>query len=320
MESGKISFVMAFFLAWMLSLCQPPDSEAVDRVVVIPMGTGGTPLQNIVTVAKSKGQFTDPVAAMNSITDASATNPYLLYIGPGQYTLTTALIMKPFVDVTGSGEQVTWLIGNISSNAPDQRSAIVKGANNAALSNLSVSNNGGGIFSIGIFNSGLNLTARLQNVSVYAKGGQGGNGGVVNLNSSPMITGLNIAVEGTGAGISNDGSSPTILGVNILAWGGNKAIGISNDGSGSAPLIERSIIYAWGGSTDSFGVQNVDTNAVKIKRSTISGTTNGLKNENSTGTLLSHSTLINGAAGLGYKCAFVDNNEGKGYSFDCLLP
>jgi len=321
MESGKISFVMASLLVWMLSLCLPPVAEAVDRVVVIPMGTGGTPLQNVVTVAKSKGQFTDPVAAMNSITDASATNPYLLYIGPGQYTLTTALIMKPFVNVTGSGEQVTWLIGNISSNAPDQTSAIVKGANNAALSNLSVSNNGGGANSIGIFTTGLNLTARLQNVSVYAKGGQG-NAGVVNMNSSPIITGLNIAVTDAGAllnvGISNNGSSPTILGVNILVWEGDSAVGIFNF-TNSVPLIEGSNIFASGPSS-SVGVLNTSSNEVKIKRSTVSGTTNGLKNIGSSDTRLSQSTLINGAAGGGYTCAFVDNNLGKVYALvECFM-
>ncbi|HBI15888.1 MAG TPA: hypothetical protein DDY20_10315 [Desulfobulbaceae bacterium] len=249
MNPEKSNIVMVFLLAWTLSLFLTPLAGAADRVVVVPMGTGGKPLQNIVTVAKSKGQFTDPVAAMNSITDASAANPYLLYIGPGQYTLTTALVMKPHVNVTGSGEQVTWLMGSISSDTFDETSAIVKGANNAALSNLSVSNTGGGMRSFGIFTTGLNLTARLENVSVYAKGGAH-NFGVFNMGSSSMITGLNIAVEGTGTqnsyGILNVSSSPSILGVNILVWGGNSAAGIYNENS-SVTLIEGSNIFAWGG-------------------------------------------------------------------------
>jgi len=324
MDSGKISLVTIFLLVWTLSLWMPPIAEAADRVVVVPMGTGGKPLQNIVTVAKSKGQFTDPVAAMNSITDASETNPYLLYIGPGQYTLTTALVMKPHVNVTGSGEQVTWLMGAISSHVIDETSAIVKGANNAALSNLSVSNTGGGTYSFGIFNIGLNLTARLQNVSVYAKGGEG-NIGVMNWNSaSPMITGLNIAVEGGAVdniGIFNyDSSSPTILGANILAWGGNRAIGINN-ASDSVPLIEGANIYAWGASSASVGVRNVGSNAVKIKRSTISGATNGLSNSSgSIDTRVSQSTLINGAAGGGYTCIASDDNLGHPLNSATCVP
>jgi hypothetical protein len=321
MDSGKSSFLMGFLLAWILSFLLSPLAEAADRVVVIPMGSGGKPLQNIVTVAKSKGQFTDPVAAMNSITNASADNPYLLFIGPGQYTLTTALVMKPHVNVTGSGEQVTWLVGSISSDALDETSAIVKGANNAALSNLSVSNTGGGTYSFGIFSTGLNLTGRLENVSVYAKGGDG-NVGVVNVTSSPMLTGLNIAVEGTGTqqciGIFNVSSSPTILGANILVWGGSSNAGINNISS-SVLLIEGSNIYASGGS--SVGVRNVSSNDVKIKRSTISGTTNGLVNASgSIDTKVSQSTLINGASGGGYTCVATDNNLGQQYTIiNCSL-
>ncbi len=324
MGSGKSSILMGFLLAWMLSSLLSPLAEAADRVVVIPMGSGGKPLQNIVTVAKSKGQFTDPVAAMNSITDASFTNPYLLYIGPGQYTLTTALAMKPFVNVTGSGEQVTWLIGNISSDAADETSAIVKGANNAALSNLSVSNTGGGEYSIGIFTTGLDLTARLENVSVYAKGGIA-NVGVMNLNySSPMMTGLNIAVEGTGTqvnvGIYNIiHSSPPILGVKILVWGGQTAYGIVNN-SFSVPLIEGSNIYAWDSSAFNVGILNAESNEVKIKRSTISGTSIGLSNGGgSINTRVSQSTLINGASGSGYTCIATDNNLGQQYTINCSL-
>ena len=57
---------------------------------VIPVGRK---LKNVDTVAKANGDFTDPVAAVNSITDASATNPYLVVICPGVYTITQTLMM-----------------------------------------------------------------------------------------------------------------------------------------------------------------------------------------------------------------------------------
>ena len=72
------------------------------------------PLKNVITVAKANGKFTDPVAAVNSITDASATNPYLVVIGPGVYTVTSPVVMKPYVDIAGSGENVTKITGAIS--------------------------------------------------------------------------------------------------------------------------------------------------------------------------------------------------------------
>ena len=75
--------------------------------VVIPLDSAKKKLVHIVTVPVGDGDFTDPVAAVDSITDASAAKPYLVMIGPGVYTLTRTLVMKPFVTITGSGQDYT---------------------------------------------------------------------------------------------------------------------------------------------------------------------------------------------------------------------
>ena len=85
--------IIAVFLLW-----QNPVL-ADFYVISVPANS----LKNVVTVAKGKGQFTDPVAAVNSISDASVDNPYLVVIGPGVYTLTQTLVMKEYVDIEGSG-------------------------------------------------------------------------------------------------------------------------------------------------------------------------------------------------------------------------
>jgi pectin methylesterase-like acyl-CoA thioesterase len=72
--------------------------SAADRVVVLPLNSAKK-IKNVVTVSATGGNFTNPVAAINSITNASAANPYLLQIGPGVYTLTQPLVMKPYVPV-----------------------------------------------------------------------------------------------------------------------------------------------------------------------------------------------------------------------------
>ena len=101
------------FSVVMLFLLAPLTVFPQDGFYVIPVAIN-KPLKNVVTVAKANGIFTDPVAAVNSITDASATNPYLVVIGPGVYTVTSPVVMKPYVDITGSGENVTKITGALS--------------------------------------------------------------------------------------------------------------------------------------------------------------------------------------------------------------
>ena len=54
-----------------------------------------------VLVAKSGGDFTSVQAALGSITDASASKHYLVWVGPGTYN--ERVQMKPFVDIEGAG-------------------------------------------------------------------------------------------------------------------------------------------------------------------------------------------------------------------------
>ncbi len=99
-----------FGIFGMLFLLAPLTVLAQSKVVVIPLfGDDAKPLKNIITVAKANGNFTDPVAAVNSIGDASANNPYLVVIGPGVYTVTQPLEMNEHVDIIGSGLRVSKL-------------------------------------------------------------------------------------------------------------------------------------------------------------------------------------------------------------------
>ena len=68
--------------------------------------------------------------------------------------LTQPLVMKPYVDVMGSGRDTTRLIGSISSSSIGNSSATVVGSTYTWLSDLSIRNSGGGDYSIGIYNSG----------------------------------------------------------------------------------------------------------------------------------------------------------------------
>jgi hypothetical protein len=122
-------------------------------------------LKNIITVAKANGDFKNPVTAVNSITDASESNPYLVVIAPGVYRITQTLVMKEHVDLVGSGEKVTKLTGAVST-ATVATCAIIAGVSNSALSSLTVENTGGNTHSIALYNDHASPT--VSNVTATA--------------------------------------------------------------------------------------------------------------------------------------------------------
>ena len=104
------------------------NAYAQNRVVVIPFfSDDAASLANVVTVSRSGGDFTNPIDALNSITDNEAGNTYIILIGPGIYDLTESLVMKPFVNIIGSGKYITHIRGNIADDLPGPEAALVIG-------------------------------------------------------------------------------------------------------------------------------------------------------------------------------------------------
>lgn len=61
----------------------------------------------IVVAADGSGDYTNVDAAMASIADASATNPYLIKVAPGDYQVPPIWSPKSYVDIEGSGRGIT---------------------------------------------------------------------------------------------------------------------------------------------------------------------------------------------------------------------
>ncbi len=87
---------------------------------------------------------------MNSITDASTTNRYLVYIGPGRYNLEERLTIEDNVNLQGAGVWLTKLEGSFSTDLR-QTSTVIYAANFSKISDLSIYNQGAGGFCTGIF-------------------------------------------------------------------------------------------------------------------------------------------------------------------------
>jgi hypothetical protein len=126
-------------------------------------GDPGTPApfpSNVIIVAKSGGHFTSIQAAVNSITNASDSNRYLVWVAPGTYN--ESVTMKNFVDLQGAGEKLTKIDGGpLLAVTGTQNSSIrdltavgtvvVVASGGADLTNVTVINVGGltGIYAVG---------------------------------------------------------------------------------------------------------------------------------------------------------------------------
>ncbi|ABB30388.1 hypothetical protein GeomeDRAFT_1344 [Geobacter metallireducens RCH3] len=168
----------------------------------------------LITVALSGGDFTNPIDALNSITDASADKPYLVKIMPGTYDLgIDTLVMKSYVDIEGSGELTTRLRGNAAD------AGVVAGASMAELRNLTVQASGTEGTIVGIFNG--SAAPRIAHVTVSAEGGKGAYG-IYNLMAAPVIADVTVLAGGsdTAFGVFNLHSSPIVRNSAIKAGNG----------------------------------------------------------------------------------------------------
>jgi hypothetical protein len=335
-----------FAVAGILFSLFPLFALAQTKVVVVPLGDDSKPLKNIITVAKANGNFTDPVAAVNSISNASATNPYLVVIAPGVYTMSQPLVMKPYVDVVGSGENVTKLTGAISTNQCYNTSAIVDSeVPTASLSNLSVENTGGGGCSVAIIayystlrqvnatasggqqNYGIfAYDAKLIQVSATATGGSYAYGISAKAGHLEQVTTKASGATNANYGISSYfGAAPNVTEAVSTAEGGGESYGIWFFDVYPKAELTQVTATATGGTTKSYGVYQGLSNyfpPLTIRRSTLSGSTNAVYVENFTGgdvgtAYVSQSTLIGGVGGRPMHCVASDDGAGNELGPDC---
>lgn len=95
-----------------------------------------------VVVIDADGTATENCTALRNaiagITDASFTNGYLVRVGPGDFNCGgNSVVMKPFVDVEGSGQNVTFIRGINNVDV----SALVTLAENSELRHATIQNN-----------------------------------------------------------------------------------------------------------------------------------------------------------------------------------
>ena len=259
---------------------------------------------NVAVVAPSGGDYTNPATAMGAYNSwcgtPSATNPCLLKIMPGVYDIgTSTVVMQPYIDIEGSGQNVTVITGTVSSGSLPSTNGVVNGANNAEIRFLTVKNTGSGTYVAAILNSSASPT--MSNVTATASGGTFDNYGVYNSSSSPTMSNVTATASGgTGSanyGVYNSSSSPTMSNVTATASGGTGSAnyGVYNSSSSSPTMTNVTATGKDG--TNNFGLSVGGGSTPLIDRSTFDGSTNSISNASGSTVNIGASKLVSAAKG-----------------------
>ncbi|MEO6126168.1 MAG: pectinesterase family protein [Ilumatobacteraceae bacterium] len=166
-----------------------------------PPGPAGPAVASVIWVATSGGQYTSVRQALASITDNGPGHRYLVMVGPGTYVEWSTIDLKDYVDLQGSGQDVTTIICNCAATLTSATIA-ASGPVHSELRNLTVTNSGGGNGPIGV--SLTNVTAAMSIVdttitAANASPFSGGFGLYLTGSVQPHLDALNVYINITGS-------------------------------------------------------------------------------------------------------------------------
>jgi len=198
------------------------------------MGSG---YANVVAVAASGGDFTSIQAAIDSITTASGSSPYLVWVAPGSHNETVT--MKSHVHLQGAGQDVTTIWSTVGNSSPPPSQATLVLASNTSVRDLTVSNLGTDTWNLGMIAGAGTTGALVAEVTVRAEGAGTNNFAILLTDASTDATLRNVTslaggASGNNFGLNNTaGAAATLVGGSYAADGGTYPFGISNTSDAS---------------------------------------------------------------------------------------
>lgn len=233
------------------------DADTLDGLHASQLGVD---YQNVVVVAKSGGDFTSVQAAINSISDAAADKPYLVWVAPGVYV--EQVTMKPYVHLQGAGQGTTLISSSVSSSAWPPTQATLALASDTSLRDLTVVNNGAGNRNVALMATAGVTRTLAADMTARALGGSVNNFAIVLTGSGTGVTVQQVtALAENGSsknyGLYNEaGAEAVLIGGTFTGRGGTDAYGIYNEDNGTT--LETKSVTALGedGSTHNFGLIN----------------------------------------------------------------
>ena len=260
-----------------------------------------------------------------------------LYLGSVFNTLTVENVE---LFVSGATDQNIGILNGVATPNIHDVTVRVDGGEQASSTNIGISNMSSpvrmnnltisafnGVKTIGINN--LFSAIRIRNVSINAGGGTLENIGIYNL--APFFVFLqDIYIEASAfnstadnAGIYNDGAEPNISNTSIQVLGGKNSRGVFNarnsEAQNSNPILTEVDITVLEGSASNVGVYLEESlSRVRIRRCSISATTDTVLAEKGTTAIITDSMLEDGnTGGTGtIKCYASTSDTGTGNNLD----
>jgi len=246
---------------------------------------GPRPAQ-VVWVATSGGDFTSLKSALASITDNSALQTYVIKIAPGTYTETSAVALKSYVDIEGSGEGISTITCNCATGILDASSSVLwaKSVGHLQVRHLSVTNTGGGSVSFGLGTDDVDETVVFDHVTAMAAGGGLGSNAVFT-DGLPNGPGFN--------DVTATSSQPSALAASAMYFFSPSTSRLNNVSATSTV------------GSNSYGISVVAGSKVLIRDSAMSGVTGSVNAIGGAGTVhVANSVLTGSESGLaGTDCA-----------------
>jgi hypothetical protein len=165
---------------------QASNADTVDGLHASELGAS---YQNVLIVAKNGGDFSSVQAAIDSISDASADNPYLVWVAPGEYD--EQVNMKPYVHLQGAGQDATIISSTVAaSNWPPEQVA-VRLASYSSLRDLTAKSAGSASYNVTIMATTGVTETLVENIRSQAL-----NDGITSMtNIAFLMTGADISVN-----------------------------------------------------------------------------------------------------------------------------
>ena len=128
---------------------------------------------NRVVVATDGGDFDSVADALASITDATANNPYVVWVAPGVYSETDLCLVPSFVSVVGASSSSTTVTSARSSSAFDGNSSTLELQDLAGLRGLTIENGSASQAGVAVYGDSLSRDTRIEDCVMRATGAGG---------------------------------------------------------------------------------------------------------------------------------------------------